>query len=37
MTKETVKEIGKLGLDLSKITFAISGIMLINKETKEDE
>jgi len=61
MTKETIKEIGKLGLDLAKITFAvailapfvktgsidyktligafafaISGIILINKGTKED-
>ena len=62
MTKETVKEIGKLSIDLAKITFAIailtpliktgdidykalfaalgfaiSGIILINKGTKEDE
>jgi len=62
MTKETIKEIGKLSIDLAKITFAIailtpliktgdidykaffsalgfaiSGIILINKGTKEDE
>ena len=62
MTKETLKEIGKLGLDLAKITFAIailtpfiktgtidyktlisafgfavSGIILINKGTKQYE
>jgi len=24
MTKETIKEIGKLGLDLAKITFAVA-------------
>ena len=62
MTKETIKEIGKLNIDLAKIVFAIailtpliktgsidykallsslgliiSGVILINKGTKEDE
>jgi len=62
MTKETIKEIGKLSIDLAKITFAItivtpliktgmidnkallstlgfaiSGIILINKGTQNDE
>ena len=62
ITKETIKEIGKLSLDLAKITFAIailtpliktgnidykalfsafgfavSGVILINKGTQEDE
>jgi hypothetical protein len=62
MTQETIKEIGKLSIDLAKITFAIailtpliktgdidlkalisalgfalSGIILINKGTQENE
>ena len=35
MTTETVKEIGKYLIDISKIT--IGGFILINKETAEND
>jgi hypothetical protein len=42
MTKETLKEIGKLSFDIAKIVFAVAilapsiGIILINKGTKNE-